>query len=227
MPGGWGMYIVFLLPPLVLGLLAQGWVKRAVATNLEVRIANGMSGAEIARAILNANGLQGVPIERSPGGALSDHYDPTSRTVRLSQDIHDGVSVASTAVAAHEVGHAIQHAKAWAPLAFRTALWKPVAFASQAWMLLLFAGFILGALQLVWAAIALYSLAVLFHFVTLPVEFDASRRAGQQLRQLGLVTDGEAVGVRRVLTAAASTYVAGALAALSQLIYYVMVARSQ
>lgn len=226
MPGGWGLYIAFLLPPLVFGLLAQGWVKRSVATNLQVPVANGMRGAEIARAILDANGLQGVPIERAPG-ALSDHYDPGARTIRLSEAIHDGVSVASTAVAAHEVGHAIQHAKAWAPLAFRTALWKPVAFASQAWMFLLFAGFILGALQLVWAAIALYALAVLFHFVTLPVEFDASRRAGQQLRELNLVSGGEAAGVRRVLTAAASTYVAGALAALSQLIYYILVARSQ
>lgn len=220
-----GGYLIFIIPALLVGLLAQGWVRRAVSRGLEEPVANRMSGAQVARAILDANGLHDVPVHPTPG-RLSDHYSPGDRTVNLSPEIHDGVSVASTAVAAHEVGHAIQHAKAYAPLAFRTALWKPMTFASQFWVLVLIAGMVLGALQLVWLAIALFSVAVLFQLVTLPVEFDASRRAGKQLQSLGLVTAGEAAGVKRVLRAAASTYVAGALASLMQLIYFIGMARS-
>jgi Zn-dependent membrane protease YugP len=143
--------------------------------------------------------------------------------VHLSQGVYDGNAVASTAIAAHEVGHAIQHAKAYAPFRFRSALWPVVAFASNAWLFLLLIGAVMGALGLIQAAILLFAVVVLFQLVTLPVEFDASRRALAQLKGLGLVSTGEGQGAKKVLTAAAMTYVAGALAALSQLAYYALI----
>ena len=222
MPGGWGTYLLYVIPPFILGLLAQAWVRSATRKGLGQPVMNGMSGAQIARRILDANGLSSVPIEQVPG-SLSDHYDPGARTVRLSADVYQGVSVTSTAVAAHEVGHAIQHAKAFAPLAFRTALWKPVSFASNAWTFILFGGFIFGSLGMIKVGIALFAIVVLFQLVTLPVEFDASRRAAVQLKQLGIANPDESTGVRKVLTSAALTYVAGALASLAQLAYFVMV----
>ncbi|WP_205697965.1 zinc metallopeptidase [Conexibacter sp. SYSU D00693] len=217
-----GLYLAFLIPPLVLGLGAQWWLKRTFARNAARAVESGLSGEEVARAVLDRNGLHGVEVLPSPGGPLSDHYDPRTRKVFLSEPVHDGRSVAAAAVAAHEVGHAIQHAKAYAPLAFRTAMFPAVALSSNLWIVLLMAGFFLQLAGLVVVAIALYAVAVLFHFVTLPVEFDASRRAGVQLREMGLVTAGEAGGVRGTLTAAALTYVVGALAALTQLIYFVL-----
>jgi Zn-dependent membrane protease YugP len=217
------LYIAFLVPPLVIGLAVQFWLKRTFARNAEIEVLNGMSGEQVARAVLDANGLHDVPVTQSPGGPLSDHYDPRKRGVFLSAPVFAGHSVSSSAVAAHEVGHAIQHAQAYSFMRVRAALFPAVAFASSAWIWLLLGGFFLNILGLVYIAIALYAVAVLFHFVTLPVEFDASRRAGVQLRELGLVTSAEGAGVRKVLNAAALTYVAGALAALTQLLYYVLV----
>jgi hypothetical protein len=219
---GLGLYLAFLVPPLLFGLAVQGWLKRTVARNSAVAVLNGLTGAEVAREILDRNGLAEVPVHRAGGGALSDHYDPRKRAVFLSETVHDSASVTGTAVAAHEVGHAIQHARAYVPMQLRSALFPAVAFASSFWTILLIGGLVLGALGLVQLAILLYAVAVLFHFVTLPVEFDASRRAGAQLRSLGLVTAGEGRGVNRVLTTAALTYVAGALAALTQLLYFAL-----
>ncbi|MTD45316.1 Zn-dependent protease [Conexibacter sp. W3-3-2] len=216
------MYLVFLVPALVLGLAAQWWLKRTFATNSEIGVQSGMTGEEVARRILDANGLHGVPVHPSPGGPLSDHYDPRSRGVFLSEPVFAGRSIAAAAVAAHEVGHAIQHDKAYAPMQVRSALFPAVAFASSTWIFLLLAGAFMNAIGLIQVAIALYAVAVLFHFVTLPVEFDASRRAQVQLAGMGLVTDVERSGTRKVLTAAAMTYVVGAIAALSQLIYFVL-----
>ena len=221
--GGWGLYIAFLVPPLILGFVVQGWLRKTVATNMQIEVASGLTGAEVARQILDRNGLQSVPVEASPGGPLSDHYDPRKRSVHLSEPVYAGRAVASTAIAAHEVGHAIQHAKAYAPFRARSALWPVVAFASNTWIFLLMIGLFAQAFQLIGAAVVLYAVVVLFQFVTLPVEFDASRRALVQVRELGLVSQGESTGGRKVLTAAAMTYVAGALAALSQLAYYALV----
>ena len=220
---GIALYLAFLVPPLVVGLAVQAWLKRTFARNAQVEVVNGMSGAQIARAVLDANGLHEVPVSQSPGGPLSDHYDPRKRAVFLSGPVFAGHSVSSSAVAAHEVGHAIQHAEAYRFMQLRSALFPAVAFASSLWIWLLLGGFFLNLLGLVYVAIALYAVAVLFHFVTLPVEFDASKRAGVKLRELGLVTTAEGTGVRKVLNAAALTYVAGALAALTQLLYYVLV----
>lgn len=215
-------FILFLVIPLVAGLYAQHRVKSTFARNLQVPTSNGLTGAEVARRVLDANGLHEVPVEEVQG-SLSDHYDPRNRSVHLSTDVYRNRSIASTAVGAHEVGHAIQHAQAYAFFRFRSAMFPAVQFASNIWMLFLFGGFILGVLGFVYFAIALYAIVVLFQLVTLPVEFDASRRAKRQLNDLGLVASTEAGGVKSVLTAAAWTYVVGALAAIAALIYYLSI----
>ena len=212
-------WILYFIVPMIIGLVAQHRVKSTFARNLEVPISNGMTGAEVARRVLDANGLHEVPVEEVQG-SLSDHYDPKNRSVHLSTDVYRGRSIASTAVGAHEVGHAIQHAKSYGFFRFRSALFPAVAFTSNIWMLFLLGGIFLQVTGLIWVAIALYSIAVLFQLVTLPVEFDASRRAKQQLKDIGLVASTESGGVASVLTAAAWTYVAGALAAIAVLLYY-------
>ena len=220
---GIGLYLAFVIPPLIIGFAVQGWLKRTFAKQLDVADAAGLTGAQVARMILDRNGLSGVEVHRSPAGPLSDHYDPRARAVFLSEPVYDRASVASVAVGAHEVGHAIQHAKAYAPFRIRAAIFPAVAIASQAWMFLLIGGMILQAFGLIHLAIALYAVVVVFQIVTLPVEFDASRRASKQLSGLGVVAAGrEQAGVRSVLTAAALTYVAGALAAIAQLAYFVL-----
>ena len=213
------LWIACFIVPLVLGFWAQHRVKSTFAKNLEVPVANGMTGAQIARRVLDANGLNEVPVEETPG-SLSDHYDPRSRSVHLSPEVFQQVSVASTAVAAHEVGHAIQHAKSYAFFKFRSTLFPAVQFASNIWMLFLLGGIFLQIAGFIVLAIALYAVAVLFQVVTLPVEFDASRRAKAQLTDLGLVASNESTGVQATLNAAAWTYVAGALAAIAQLLYF-------
>lgn len=211
--------IVFFVLPMLLGFWAQHKVKSTFARNLQVGVANGMTGAQVARYVLDANGLRDVPVEETPG-MLSDHYDPRTRSVHLSSNVFHGVSVASTAVGAHEVGHAIQHAQAYSFFRARSAMFPAVQFASNIWMLFLLGGLFLNILGFIYIAIALYAIAVLFQIVTLPVEFDASRRAKQQLEDLGLVASSEAAGVQSVLRAAAWTYVAAALAAVAVLLYY-------
>jgi uncharacterized protein len=220
--GDWGLYLLLLVPTLVLGLAVQWWLKRTFERYSNVELLAGLTGAEVARQILDRNGLEGVPVDRSNAGALSDNYDPRKRALHLSPPVYDPRTVAAAAVAAHESGHALQHASGYAALRLRSAMFPVVAIASNVWIWLLLAGVILGALNLVTIAILIYAVAVAFHLVTLPVEFNASRRAGQQLRTLGLVTAGESDGVQKVLTAAALTYVAGALAALTQLLYFVL-----
>jgi Zn-dependent membrane protease YugP len=221
--GGLGLYLLFLVPPLVLGLGVQAWLRRTFARFSQVATSSGLSGAEVARTLLDRNGLGEVPVNESRGGPLSDHYDPRKRALFLSPPVYEPASVAAAAVAAHETGHALQHAGGYVPLRLRSAMFPAVAFASTAWMWLLLAGVLLSMLNLVGLALALYAVAVAFHLVTLPVEFNASKRAAVQLRELGLVSAGEQPGVRSVLNAAALTYVAGALAALSQLLYFLLV----
>src|SRR5512132_970061 len=154
-----------------------------------------------------SNSLADVPVELAPGGPLSDHYDPRKRALFLSEPVYNPPTVAAAAVAAHETGHALQHAAGYVPLRLRSAMYPAVAFASTAWIWLLLAGAVLGALNLVALALLLYAVAVAFHLVTLPVEFNASRRAAVQLRELGLVGPTEGEGVEKVLRAAALTYV--------------------
>jgi len=212
-------FLLFFIAPMLVGFWAQHRVKSTFAKNLEIPVANGLTGAQVARRILDANGLNDIPVEQA-AGSLTDHYDPRSRSVHLSEPVFNSTSVASTAVGAHEVGHAIQHAQAYSFFRFRSAMFPAVQFASNIWALFLFGGFILGVLGLAYVGIALFAVAVLFQIVTLPVEFDASRRAKQQLQDLGLVAPPEAAGVKSTLTAAAWTYVAGALASVAMLLYY-------
>ena len=222
--GGFGLYFLFLIPPLVFGLAVQAWLRRTFAKYSEVAVSAGLSGAQVARAILDRNGLSDVPVEMSPGGALSDHYDPRKKALFLSEPVYAPATVAAAAVAAHETGHALQDAGGYVPLKLRSAMYPAVAFASSTWIWLLIIGALLNALNLIALALIIYAVAVAFHIVTLPVEFNASRRAAGQLRELGLVgPGGEQAGVQKVLSAAALTYVAGALAALSQLLYYALV----
>ena len=218
---GLGFYLVFLIPPLVVGLVVQHRLKQTVGQQMQVAVANGMSGEQVARMILEHNGLADVPVNTSPGGPLSDHYDPRNRSVNLSQDVYGGRSVASVAIAAHEVGHAIQHQKAYGPFKIRSAMAPAVGFASSTWFILFVIALFAQISGLATLAIILFALVVLFQLVTLPVEFDASRRAKQQLNSLGLVTAGEVNGASKVLSAAALTYVAAALVALTQLIYLI------
>ena len=217
------LYILCFAVPLILGLAVQGWLRSTFSRNSQVPVGSGMTGADVARRILDSNGLQNVPVQPSKAGPLSDHYDPRSRGVFLSEAVYSGRSVAATAVAAHEVGHAIQHAKSYVPMTVRSAIWPVAAFGSQAWFFILFAGVIFGAFGLIQLALVVFAAVIVFQIVTLPVEFNASRRAMAQIRQLGLVTDGEAVGARQTLSAAAMTYVAGALASIAQLLYFLAI----
>ena len=217
------LYILCFAVPLIVGLAVQGWLKSTFSHNSRVPVVSGLTGAEVARRILDGNGLQNVPVKPSKAGPLSDHYDPRSRGVFLSEAVYSGRSVAATAVAAHEVGHAIQHAKSYVPMAVRSAIWPVAAFGSQAWFFILIIGVIFGAFGLIQIALIVFAAVIVFQIVTLPVEFNASRRAMAQMRQLGLVTDTEAVGARKTLTAAAMTYVAGALASIAQLLYFLAI----
>ncbi|MFN8224852.1 MAG: zinc metallopeptidase [Gaiellales bacterium] len=218
----WGLYFLFFIPPMIIGFVIQAKLKRTVASQMQISVISGKTGAQVAREILDRNGLQGVPVEPSPGGPLSDHYDPRKKSVHLSGPVFDGTAVASTAIAAHEVGHAIQHAKGYSMFRLRSAMFPAVAFASSAWMFLLMGGVFLNTVGLVQLGVLLFAVVVLFQIVTLPVEFDASRRALEQVKSLGLVQAPEASGAKRVLSAAALTYVAAALAALTQLAYFVL-----
>ncbi len=217
------LYLIAIGIPLVIGLAVQGWLKSTFSRNSKVPVASGRSGADVARAILDRNGLHDVPVKPSKAGPLSDHYDPRSRGVFLSEPVYAGRSIAATAVAAHEVGHAIQHAKGYVPMTVRSAIWPVAAFGSQAWFFILIAGVIFQAFGLIQLALVVFAAVVIFQLVTLPVEFNASRRAMAQIRETGLVTDVEAVGARKTLTAAAMTYVAGALASIAQLLYFLAV----
>lgn len=209
-------FVLLLVPFLVLGLAVQFWLKRTVEAHSQETLS--LTGKDVAERILFANGIQDVRVVGAQG-FLSDHYDPSKKVIALSEGVFAKRSITAASIAAHEVGHAIQHAKSYAPLEIRSALFPLVAISSRAWIFVLIAGVLLQAAGLVWVAIALYAVSVLFHMVTLPVEFDASRRAKQQLLELNLLPPGEIKSSSAVLTAAASTYVVGALAALAQLVY--------
>lgn len=221
--GGFGDYLLFVGPAFILALIAQAMVKGAVHRWSREPLGRGMTGAEVARRVLQVGEVQGVGIEISRGW-LSDHYDPRSRTLRLSENNYHGQSIAAAAIAAHEAGHAIQHARRYAPLALRS-LYVPVASLGSTLSIPLI---ILGAIftwpTIMLAGVALFSAVVLFQMLTLPVEFDASRRAKRILSESGILTaDHEARGVSSVLNAAALTYVAATVQSVLTLLYYLHV----
>jgi Zn-dependent membrane protease YugP len=215
------LYFLFALPGLALSLWAQFRVKSTFGRYSQVAAQSGMSGAEAARELIRQRGVQGVRVEET-SGTLSDHYDPFHKVLRLSQDVYHGRSLAALGVAAHEAGHAIQHAHAYGPLKWRSLLVRPANLGSNLGVILAGIGLALQASSLTLIGIILFSAAVLFTLVTLPVEFDASRRAVVALRELGMVTASEAGGAKAVLDAAALTYVAAALTAVLQLLYFLM-----
>ncbi len=222
----WDPTMILLIPAVLLALYAQLRVQSTYARFSQVPIANGLTGARVAQEILRRNGLSDVEIEETEG-MLSDHYDPRTRTLSLSPDVHDGISVASAGVAAHETGHAIQHARGYAPLALRSAMVPTVQFGSWlAWPLFLL-GFFFHSGTMMQLGILVFSAAVAFTVVTLPVEFDASARAMRALREEGLVSPDELRGVRSVLTAAALTYVAAAAMAILQLARMLLLANAR
>lgn len=206
-----------------LAMWAQAKVKGNFERYSRVQATAQVTGLQVARRILDEHGLYDVKIERSNRGDLSDHYDPRSKTVRLSSPVYSRASVASLAIAAHEVGHAIQHAKGFSMLKFRSALFPAANLGSRMAPLLLIMGLVLDQMALAGVGIGLFSAAVLFQLVTLPVEYDASRRAKKDLYQLGFVSDREKTGVSRVLNAAALTYVASAAIAALQLLKFIMI----
>ncbi|MFQ6118200.1 MAG: zinc metallopeptidase [Candidatus Bipolaricaulia bacterium] len=218
-------YFIVLLPALLLGLYAQWQVKSTFARYSRVQASSGVSAARLARRLLDGAGLQDVKIERIKG-TLTDHYDPRTRTLRLSRP--ESRALAVLGVAAHEVGHAIQHSRAYKPLELRTAIVPVVNFGSQLAMPLFIFGIFLHAPMLVNIGIIAYSFAVLFTLVTLPVELDASRRAVGLLRDGGFVASGKELGaVKKVLGAAAFTYIAAAATAILTLLYLLFLNRNR
>ncbi len=215
------VYMLFLAPGMLLSFWASSKVKSTFREYSQVAASSGMSGAQIARLLLERKGVPGVRVERVQG-FLSDHYDPRAKVLRLSADVYDGRSLAAFGVAAHEAGHAIQHAKAYGPLKFRSWVVKPASIGSNLGMILSVAGFALSVTPLVWVGIVLFSAFVVFTLITLPVEFDASKRAIATLQEYNLVQGAEAVGAKKVLDAAALTYVAAAIGAVMQLLYFLM-----
>lgn len=218
------MYFIVLAPALILSIIASIWVKSSFTKWNKRALSSQISGAEAARAILDASGLDRVRIERV-AGKLSDHYDPSAKVLRLSAEVHDGRSVASVGVAAHEAGHALQDQHSYKPLLLRTVLVPVASLGSKLTWVLIMAGLFLHMTQLYTAAILLFSAVVLFQLVTLPVEFNASSRAKVALVKFGIVSRDEAIGVNRVLSAAAMTYVAAALTAVLQLVYFILRSR--
>lgn len=214
------MYFVVVGPAFLLAIWAQMRVKSSFHRWSKVPLRSGWTGAEVARKVCEIGGADGIQIEMTPG-QLSDHYDPTNRILRLSADNYNGRSVAAAAIAAHEAGHAIQHATRYPMLALRSAYVPAASLGSWLAFPMLFAGMLLKFPQLIYIGIALFSAVVLFQIITLPVEFDASARAKRVLTDSGILSDEEELaGVRSVLGAAALTYVAATIQAVLTLLYY-------
>jgi Zn-dependent membrane protease YugP len=219
---------------MVVGILISGaaalWVRSSYSRYSKQRSASGLTGAQTARMILDRNGLSNVRVE-PVAGQLTDHYDPRSKVVRLSEDNYRGNSIAGVSVAAHEVGHAIQDASGYVPMKLRAGIFPVVNFSSQIWPLAFIMAFFVGGAATQFGAL-LINLAVIlflgvlaFHIVTLPVEINASTRAYGLLTSYGILTTSEASGTRRVLTAAAFTYIAAALTAVLTFLYLLAVSR--
>ena len=223
-------FLIFIVPAMLLGLIAQRAVQGRFKEYSQVPTMRHLTGAQVARQILDTNGLSGVSIEETHG-FLSDHYDPRSQTLRLSSDVARSASVAAVGVAAHETGHALQHAQGYVPLQLRTALVPAVQFGSWLGPLIIMAGILLEALMgaftlgnaLAWFGVLLFGMVAVFSFITLPVEINASTRAKALLYQYNIVDRRELDGVNKVLNAAAWTYVAAAIAALLQVLRWVFI----
>lgn len=215
------LYMIFMLPAIVLMLVAQVYVSSSYKKWSKVMASSRLSGADAANRLVRMAGLSEVRIEPVPGN-LTDHYDPRTKILRLSPGVYQGNSVASLAIAAHELGHALQDQEDYFPLRLRAALIPAVNIGSWLGWILIILGLVLGLTNLAWVGVLVFSAGTLFALATLPVELNASARARQLLTDSGLIyTEEEQQGVRKVLNAAALTYVAALATAVFQLLYYV------
>jgi Zn-dependent membrane protease YugP len=213
-------YFCFMVPAFLLVMIAQIYVSSAYRKWGRVPVRSGMTGAQAAQRLISSGGLSGVRMERI-GGQLTDHYDPRDKVLRLSQGVADTPSVAAVAVAAHELGHAMQDSQDYLPLRFRAALVPMVSIGSWLGWIMIFAGLLLGMTNLAWLGVLVFSGGAVFALATLPVELNASSRAKQLLADAGIVAgEDELGGVNSVLNAAALTYVAGLASAIMQLLYF-------
>lgn len=215
------LYFIILLPAILLSIFAQIKVKGTFNKYSKLGTARGMTGSQVAYQILSYSGINDVDIEMHQG-FLTDHYDPSRKVLRLSPGVYRGNSIASAGIAAHEAGHAIQHNQGYFPLQLRTVIVPLASVGSNlSWFLLMF-GFIFGSLGLIKIGILFFSTVVFFQLITLPVEFNASSRAVSALDQYGILNNTELQGTRKVLNAAALTYIAAATMALLQLLYFLL-----
>jgi len=218
------VFLICTVVPLLFGLWAQMQVRRTFKRYSEVPTSNGLTGAQAAAAVMSAEGVSDVSI-RPVEGRLSDHYDPRNKTLNLSPDVGQAATVAALGVAAHEAGHAVQDARGYKPMRIRQTLVPAATIGSQLWIFPAFLGLIIGSMGLVNIGLVLFLAVVIFQLVTLPVEFDASRRALVALEGGGLLGTTEIDGARAVLRAAALTYVAALAASIGQLIYFFLASR--
>ncbi len=202
-------------------VFAQIKVKSNYATFSQFRTKNGMSGAQVAKRVLEQNGVYGVSIERVKG-QMTDHYDPRSNTIRLSEGVFDAQTVAAAGIAAHEAGHAVQYAKKYAPIKFRTAILPVCQIGSNLAMPLLLIGLLMQTFELMVIGVLFYGVATLFQLITLPVEFNASRRAMKAIEIGDILVEDERVGAKKMLTSAALTYVAALAASLINLLRLIL-----
>lgn len=220
----WDSSFIILVPAMLISIWAQMKINSAYEKNSKIASRNGYNGAQVARMLLDSNGLYDIPVEIIPG-KLSDHYDPSRRVMRLSEGVFYGTSVASIGVAAHETGHAIQHKESYGPLMLRNTIVPVVTFSSNASWIIFILGFFLGMPGLIKIGIILFSAVVVFQLITLPVEFNASSRALAILEDRGILIGDEIGNAKEVLNAAAMTYVAAALTAISQLLRLIVLSR--
>ena len=216
-------YLLLILPALLISVIAQNAVNRTYKKYAKISVNSAGSAASTARSILNRHGLDNISIERI-GGRLTDHYDPRAKTLRLSQAVHDSNSIAALGVAAHEVAHALQHGEGYMPLRIRDSVAPLVNIVSTLAIPLFLFGMILSMLNLVYIGIAAFTLAVAFQLVTLPIEVNASHRALKLLESGNFVTGQEAAGSRKVLRAAAFTYVASTLMSIVVFLRFLLLA---
>ena len=218
-------YIVLVMPAVIFSIIASVKVNSTFEKYSKVRSSRGITGAEAARRVLDANGLYGVKIERVSGN-LTDHFNPRDNTIYLSQSVHDNPSAAAIGVAAHEAGHAVQHAVGYLPIKIRSAIIPATNFASKLAIPLIILGLLLeasGFISLAYVGVACFGMSTLFQLVTLPTEFNASRRALNAIESSGILARDEIGGARKVLSAAAMTYVAALAVSLMQLLRLLLI----
>ena len=219
-------YLILVVPTIIIALIAQSRVNSAFKKYNKQSSRIGLTAAEVTRRILNENGLSSVSVERVSGN-LTDHYDPRKNIIRLSDSVYDSTSIAAIGVAAHEAGHAVQHATRYLPIKIRNSIVPVANFGSTIAPFLIIMGILLSFESLTWIGIILYSTIAVFQLVTLPVEFNASRRALGTISSMNILNDEENRGAKKVLSAAALTYVAALLTSIATLLRFILLARGR